>query len=215
MLQIATPEYLQKNARMLVYAAAFIIACAAWLMYAKGFEVTPGASSAFGFLAFSFISLALAASPIRALFPAWRYNAAYYMARRALGVSGFVFAFLHYAAHPILYFNGDFAFFLSATGDYALWVWAGVAALAALFLLAATSTDWAVGKMGRRWFALQKLVYLAYPLIIAHAYSIGANFSGRGMNLFSGAFLAIAAATVLLEAARAYAVFRKKETASG
>jgi len=85
----------------------------------------------------------------------------------------------------------------------------GVASLAALFLLAATSTDYAVKKMGRKWFTLHKLVYLAYPLIIAHAYSIGTDFGKSGLNAYSGSFLIIAAATLLLEAARAYVSFSK------
>ncbi|MFA5929841.1 MAG: ferric reductase-like transmembrane domain-containing protein [Candidatus Micrarchaeia archaeon] len=208
MLPSTGTEYLQKNARKLVYAIAFIIACATFVAFSKNGNATLDTANAFGFLAFSAISLALAASPVRALFPAWKYNAAYYRARRALGVSGFVFAFLHYFIQPFLFYKGDVAFFLSAAGEAGTWLWVGVAALAMLFLLAATSTDYAVRKMGKRWFTLQKLTYLVYPIIILHASQIGFDF-GRGLNAYSGSFFAIAASTLLLEAARAYVSFSK------
>ena len=202
-------DFLLKNARKIVYALAFAIACATIAVHAKDWNTTTSMSDAFGYLSFSFISLALAVSPIRALFPAWRYNASLYMARRALGVSSFVFAALHYAMNPMLFYRGSLDMFLANSG-YGIWVWAGIAAIAVLFLLAATSMDYAVRKLGRRWFTLQKLVYLAYPLIIAHAYTIGIDFIGGQLDIYSGSFLLIAAATVLLEAARIYVSLAKK-----
>lgn len=208
------PSDLAKHARGTVYAAAFAIAAATWLAFADGAMFTDEAASAYGYLAFICVSLALAVSPLRALFPSFKYNVALYMARRALGVSGFVFAFLHYAAQPIMYYDWDFAFFLSASGEYGFWVGVGAAALGALFLLAATSFDYAVARMGRRWLLLHRLVYLAYPAIILHAYFLGSSFSGGKIGAYSGTFLLVAAATLILEAARAVKALLKGKPAA-
>jgi sulfoxide reductase heme-binding subunit YedZ len=198
---------LQENARKLAYAAAFLIAAATYLAYSKGLALTPDIMRAYGFLSFSFISLALAVTPFLMLFPSFPFNAALYMSRRALGVSAFVFAFLHYAIQGALYFKWNPLYFLPLIGGEGMLT--GVAALAMLFLLAATSFDFAVRKMGKHWFTLQKLVYLAYPAIIAHALFLGSDF-GEGINAYSGSFLLVAAATVILEAARIFIRFSKK-----
>lgn len=201
--------FLQKRARAIVYAAAFIVALCTFAAYSNNWKPTTNVQNAFGYLAFSFISLSLAVTPLRILFPAFQYNAAVYMARRALGVSGFVFAFLHFAVPAIVFFKLNFLYFMPSLGEAG--TAAGIAALAMLFLLAATSFDFAVKRLGKRWFALHKLVYLAYPLIIAHAYLLGADFGS--INAYSGSFMLIAAATVLLEAARLWKHFSKKKAA--
>lgn len=203
--------FLQKHARKLVYASAILIALLTFLAYSKGGALTADVSNACGFLAFSFISMSLAVTPVRILFPAFSGNAALYMARRALGVSGFVFALLHYAVPVLASLNGNFGYFLPMLGNFG--IAAGAAALALLFPVAATSFDFAVKRMGRGWFTVHKLVYLIYPLIIAHAYTIGVDFAGKGINVYSGSFLLIAAATLLLEAARVWRHFSKKNPA--
>lgn len=199
-------QVLQKNARRMTYAAAFLLACATLFLYPKSMGANGDVVRAFGYLSFTFMSLSLAVSPIRALFPAFKYNAALYMARRALGVSAFVFASLHYAINSLAFYKGDPLYFAPSLGDAGTLI--GVASLAMLFPLAATSFDFAVRKMGQSWFMLHKLAYLAYPAIIAHAYLAGSDFGG--MNAYSGSFLLIASATLLLEAARLWRALRAK-----
>jgi DMSO/TMAO reductase YedYZ heme-binding membrane subunit len=78
-----------------------------------------------------------------------------------------------------------------------------------LFLLAITSTDWAVRKLGRRWFTLHSLIYLAYPLIILHAIKNGVDFSQA--DVFSISFSIVAAITIAFEAVRVYKDFSSKK----
>ena len=188
-------QLVQKNARRLAYAAALALALAAFAANTGG---SSGLSQAYGYLSFSFLCLSLAVSPVRVLFPSFKYNAALYIARRALGVAAFVFAFLHFALHSFSFYKGSLQYFPPDLERFGMAL--GAIALAVFFALAATSFDFAVKKLGRRWFSLHKLTYLAYLAIIAHACLEGSHFGS--LNPYSGSFLLLAAATLLLEAAR-------------
>lgn len=191
---------LLRPARAITYAAAVLLLIAATVFSARhGFNAIKLADDA-GFIAFSFLCLALAVTPIKKLAPSFELNPTLHRARRALGVSCFGFAAVHVALQtgfPSAFSLDNLAAALSVIG-----VPLGAVALVVLFVLAATSCNWAVRKMGRRWFDLQKLSYLAYPLIVSHAIIAGTDFHKLGF--YSGIFLAIAAATLVLEIARLY-----------
>ncbi len=199
------------HARTLTYALSSI-----FFLLALALAWPAGRSSTFvfanyaGFLSFTFLSLALAVTPLKPLMTGNPFYATLVRARRAFGVSAFAFSLIH----VLLQFGGIFQFDVARMlaqdlrngGMLSL----GGLAFLILFILALTSTDYAVRKLGRKWFDLHKLVYLAYPFIIIHVVRIGVDF--KDVNLFSGAFFVIATATLALEAHRIYSWLTRKPT---
>ena len=112
------------------------------------------------------IGLALLSSVIFRLFPRyarhWRY-------RRYLGVWGFIFSFLHTNFVTNLYFGGDIASIYYTFNPIENPIIFGSIGLFIFFLLALTSTDWAVRKLTPRiWKNLHRLVYIAYISSVFH-----------------------------------------------
>ncbi len=106
----------------------------------------------------------LMVTPLSMLFPRSGITRWLRRHRRHLGVAAFVYAALHAA------------FYLADLADPEqvarqlprLYVWTGWLAFAIFVPLAATSTDRAVRRMGRRWKALQRWTYAAAVLTLVH-----------------------------------------------
>jgi len=87
--------------------------------------------------------------------------------RRALGL----YAFLYAALHVLVYVGVDFAFavgLLAAEVSRSPFILVGLAAFAILFLLAITSTDGSIRRLGHNWRRLHQLVFLAALLVVVH-----------------------------------------------
>jgi DMSO/TMAO reductase YedYZ heme-binding membrane subunit len=122
-----------------------------------------------------FLYLTLLASPLYSVFPALPYKPIYVKARKALGVSAFFFALLHaYTA----FFNvvGGFAALPFVSGKFLLSLAAGFTALSILTIMAITSLDWMIQKLGRYWKPLHRLVYFAAFMILLHGTTVTAHF---------------------------------------
>ena len=150
-----------------------------------------------GFLTFTFLCLALAVTPFRIVFPSFPLNPSFYLARRSLGVSAFGFALVHFASLFVFVFESSLEKFFPAVQASGFGIPTGTVSLFFLFVLALTSTDFAVKKLGKNWFSLHKLAYLAYPLIVLHVVLIGIDF--QKVNAYSGAFFVVAVFTLALE----------------
>lgn len=91
--------------------------------------------------------------------------------RKPLGLYAFLFVCLHFAIFAFSYGyvgNGlqwQYIWQEATTRRYAV---VGLAAFITLIPLAATSTNWAMRKLGKRWKQLHKLVYLTIILAIVH-----------------------------------------------
>ncbi|MDO8625084.1 MAG: ferric reductase-like transmembrane domain-containing protein [Candidatus Diapherotrites archaeon] len=205
-------KWLRKT-RLVVYVLAVVLAL---LVFAKNpdFSGIDSLSFAndFGFVSFIFISLALAVTPIKTLFPKFPFNASLVYARRAMGVSAFAFALVHAAANFVFLFDAKISAYMdfNAVNEQALV--ASSLAFTILLAMTATSTDWAVRKLGKRWNTLHKSIYLAYPLIIYHAIKAGADFTRT--TLTGQAFVVIAMLVVLLELARVHKERQNKKKTS-
>lgn len=108
--------------------------------------------------------LALAVTPLRRMLPHARPIAWLHRQRRYLGVAAFAYALAHVLAYLLRL--GVLERILDESlepGMLAGWV-----ALLILVPLAATSNDWTLTRLGHRWKALHRLVYLAALLTIAH-----------------------------------------------
>ena len=112
------------------------------------------------------ISAALFSSAIFKWFPKtakhWRW-------RRYLGVSGTVFIVLHILSVSHYLFQWDIAAAFYSLNPIQNPIIFGAVAFPILFVMAATSTDWAVDKLTpQRWKFIHRFVYLAYIASIFH-----------------------------------------------
>lgn len=149
----------------------------------------------FGFVALALLYVALIISPLTKVFPLLPGSAAITHARRAIGVSAFYYALLH---TYITFFDqlGGFSGIRYLNRTYSISLLSGAAALAILFVMTATSLDWAVERMEFiRWKLLHRLVYAASLALLLHIMLIGPHYSGAPTFL---AVLTYAAVAVLI-----------------
>ena len=176
-----------------------VVSLAFWtlqLLYQLWFASPEGLELAlvrgFGFSGATYITLALLSSVVFKSKPAW---AKYWYVRRSLGVMGFVFILLHLLTATQLVFQGDLSVIFFSLNPLVNPVIFGYLALPIFFLMAMTSTDWAVSKMGYgKWKALHRLVYFAYWASVFHFLTINPPAL---MNIAGYILLALVAVTVL------------------
>lgn len=116
-----------------------------------------------GKTALNLLLLTLLVSPLRA----WSGWQGLLRWRRVLGVAAFAYALLHFLAYAILGLNLDFSD-LGREIARRPYITIGLAALLVLAPLAATSTDRAMRRLGRRWLTLHRLAYPAAALAAGH-----------------------------------------------
>jgi sulfoxide reductase heme-binding subunit YedZ len=114
----------------------------------------------------------LSLTPLRVLFPRSAIVNALNRHRRYIGVSACIYGLVHFSCH--LLYQGDWDDVLqSFTKPF---IWFGLAGLTILLLLASTSNNWAVRKLGgKRWKLLHRLAYVAAVLLIYHQ-----SIAGKG-----------------------------------
>lgn len=115
-----------------------------------------------GRAAILFLTLSLACTPLNLL--GWREPA---KIRRALGLYAFFYASLHLLIFTGLDYGFDRHLLIAdlATKPYIL---AGLAAFTILLVLAVTSFQWWMKKLGKHWKTLHQLVYLAAIIALIH-----------------------------------------------
>lgn len=107
----------------------------------------------------------LSLTPLARIFPRSRVVNALNRHRRKIGVSSFVYALFHLFFYAV-YEGGFHTLPENLTKPFIL---SGATAFLILFVLASTSTDWAVRRLGGRpWKRLHRSVYLAAFLILYH-----------------------------------------------
>ncbi len=158
----------------------------------------------YALLAVTYLYLSLMASPVARIFTFLPFRGLYLHARRALGVSAFLFA----AAHVYLTFYvgmGGWAgipFILTLPGNYILAFSLGALAFFIFTLMALTASEFMVNKLTfPRWKMLHRLVYLAAVAIVIHALLLGSHFSNLN-SLIPHIFFVALAILLVLEAIR-------------
>src|ERR1700721_3709125 len=107
----------------------------------------------------------LSLSPLRVLFPRSAIINALNRHRRYIGVSACIYGLIHFSCHVL--YQGDWDDLLQSFSKP--FIWFGAAGLSILVLLALTSNNWAVRKLGgKRWKLLHRLAYLAAIVLIYH-----------------------------------------------
>jgi sulfoxide reductase heme-binding subunit YedZ len=141
-----------------------------WLLYAaitNTLGPDPTATLAFvtGLTALRLLTASLAITPLRKLTA--RLNFLIHL-RRLLGLFAFFYATLHLLTYVALYAGFDPST-IATDVSRRRFIFMGVAAWLLLLPLAATSTRWAIRKLGgQRWNRLHKLVYLAAVCGVIH-----------------------------------------------
>lgn len=148
-----------------------LVALAFWLaqfLY-QFYLLTPGDVKyslirSFGITGATLISLALILGPLAKL---TRYN--YLIHRRAVGVWGFTFVIMHTFVILAYVLNWNPLLIFSTLNPWANPVIFGSIAFVLFLPLYATSTNWAVRKLGYpRWKNLHRLIYFAYLASVLH-----------------------------------------------
>jgi sulfoxide reductase heme-binding subunit YedZ len=130
-----------------------------------GADPTHTITFATGLATLRILTISLAITPLRRLSPRLNWLIKF---RRLLGLFAFFYASLHLLTYVALYAGFDLN---AMAADIAKrrYITAGVAAWLLLLPLAATSTNWAIRKMGgKRWRRLHKLVYAAAVCGVIH-----------------------------------------------
>lgn len=168
----------------------------------------------FGFISLGLLYCAVIISPLTKVFPRLPGKEAIIHARRAIGVSAFYFAVLHMY---LTFFDqlGGFAGFSYLNSVYTTATILGFFALGVLSIMAATSLDVAVAKMGyKHWKLLHRLVYFASLAVLGHVLLIGPHFD-NGLT-FLGALTYFAALfLIVLEVLRIRLVIKQKRASRG
>lgn len=160
-----------------VFALAVLIGVGVWLLVIPALTNNLGANPLekllhqTGEIAIWTFGSVLALTPLRTLFPQSRLIGALNRHRRYIGVTACIYGLLHFTCH-ILYEGGWMPLRRSFSKPF---IWFGFAGLSVLVVLALTSNNWSMRKLGRNWKRLHRLAYLAAALVIFHQ-----SIAGKG-----------------------------------
>ncbi len=165
-----------------------------------------------GMASFFLLCISLMIGPLAVLKP--QTFAPLIESRRAVGITSFVFLFLHYMLVLALYFNFDFnallAQFPLALAMPALWI---------MLIITLVSSDWATNKLGMgKWKTIQRFAYVAFLLGFAHFLLVSNGLYSRDgnaitVNFAEIALVALGTITVILQIV-GFLTFRKRQAAS-
>ena len=142
--------------------------------------------------------LTLAVTPLRRV-SGWNRLIAF---RRMLGLFAFFYAILHLSIWVVF----DHYFTWSTMVEDVLkrpFITAGSVALLLMVPLALTSTTWAIRKLGKRWQALHRLIYLSAAAAVLH-------FIWKEKVIINETVMYAAILTVLLGVRVAFAVAKRR-----
>lgn len=130
---------------------------------------------AYALTAFSLVYLALLISPLTMMWTNMPGRLLVIHARRAIGVSAWAFAVLH-ASFAFFKLLGGFVGWSFLSQSFQTAVLIGLFNLVVLSVMAATSFDVIMRRLGRRWKMIHRLLYVVGMLIMVHALMLGTHF---------------------------------------
>lgn len=182
-LKRLSPYWLWLLLALPAVALAFAAATAADQRALRGLLHPTGEFSA------RFLIVAMMATPLMMLFRGWRGPRWLMRNRRYFGVAAFGYAALHAAIYLVA--GEGLAQALAELPRF--YIWSGWLAFLIFAPLAATSMDYAVRNLGRRWKALHRLTYAAALLTLFHWASLDAWQGAIPALINSGPLIALSA----------------------
>lgn len=150
-----------------------------------------------GLIACLILAVGLSFSPLRVLWPRAEWIQALNRHRRLVGVAACVYALLHFAIQAWYVWDPELQFTVLAKELRKPFQLAGLVALLILVVLAVTSLNWMVRKLGaRHWKRLHRLVYLAALLVAYHQAAARKVFPLQVVWIF-GPLIALQAARIV------------------
>lgn len=186
--------FLLKYIRYIILTGSIVLAVFLYKAIVPGAEIETMAYSRlvqiYALCAVVFLYLALLASPLYKALPGFPFKPVYIKARRALGVSAFLFGTLH---GSVVFFEllGGLKGLAFLNGKSLLAITFSAIALLILLVLTITSLDPLVKKLGRLWKPIHRLVYLAGILIVIHALLLGSHFADLSAKIPQLFFIAL------------------------
>ena len=154
-----------------IFALSVIVGVGFWLLIIPAFTGALGANPVekllhqTGEIAIWTLGAVLSLSPLRILFPRSQMISALNRHRRAIGVSACAYGLIHFGFH-LLYEGDAQAIARSFSKPF---IWLGLAGLSVLVILAATSNNFSIRKLGgKNWKRLHRLAYAAAGILIFH-----------------------------------------------
>ncbi|PWE32977.1 iron reductase [Maritimibacter sp. 55A14] len=138
-----------------------------------------------GVFAVWFLLMGLAVTPVQRLFRGRAWPRWFLKRRRYIGVAAFGYTTIH--TYIWLMQEPLRGVLLSFTEPLVLFGWIGLFIFA---VMAATSNDWSVRRLGPGWKTLQRWVYLAAPLTLLHWF-MAEKYRAETVIIYGGLFLII------------------------
>lgn len=155
---------MNSRARLLLWLLLALPAALMIRSYASGEALAMDLYHPSGETSVRLMILALLPGPLADVFKPGRFLRTWLAARRNLGVAAFLYALLH-----LVFYVLDMQVLAAMLGELTLpGIWTGWLALAAMAVPAAISFDRALRRLGRNWKRLQRFVYPAFLLALAH-----------------------------------------------
>jgi len=170
-----------RHARSLVYFGFGVAAISIAVLAYSDSQDTGGAlveaRQEYGLWALALLLASMIIGPIVSVLPWLPLKAPLMYARRAVGVSAILMAALHVACYVTSFLRRSWHELYSPGVRWVLGLLLGLTALALMAMLALTSNDAAVRRMGgRRWKRLHRAVYALLGIVLLHAMLNGADF---------------------------------------
>lgn len=175
---LKTLQFWAAGIRLYIALGSLILAGQVWWWASVAYAGDPDLMASrlhetYGWISLGMLAVALSIGPAYKLIPNLGGARLMRDARRLVGVGAFGFASLHAAVAYIVSFQA--ANPSTIADEYARAFVVGSLALLLLSLLAFTSFNAAMRRLGPWWFRLHRLVYAAVVLAVWHALSIGVH----------------------------------------
>jgi len=154
---------LLKSIRYVILISSTAVAILIWYLSSSYDQMGSG----YAFLAIGYLFASVLVTPLYFNFPKLPWKPLAIRARRAIGVSAFMFAALH-GIVEFFFVYGGFSSLSYLSNSYILAFTFSAAALLILLLMTLSSFDFMVKRMGKYWKFLHRFVYLALILIFFH-----------------------------------------------
>ncbi|MEI6478140.1 MAG: ferric reductase-like transmembrane domain-containing protein [bacterium] len=163
----------------------------------------------FGLLALGFLYISLLVSPLYEALPTLPWRGIVTKARRATGFSVFILACFH-LAYSFFGELGGFSGLPFLDNRYLFAITCSGTALVIVAMMASTSFDYMVRRLGKWWKRLHRLVYAAGVLLVLHALLLGSDFADLATSPVAKVAFVLLAILLFLEALRVDKLLERK-----